>query len=152
MRGAARRTSRRATRRVALVQLTLRPMELDIVVAMKAFLGRRVRLHVARSKHVVGTAATEAAAEIRGKVGNGSSRGGILVIGLNRRAGRGLGRRATLHCCFGGRCIGRRFETVAIGAVGAVGAVVVRCKLLKHEAHVAFVILNCTPTLDGKRL
>ena len=98
-------------------------------------------------KTMLGTAATKAAAEIRGTVTNRSTRGRVLVVCLDRRAGQWLGRLAPLHGFFGGRCIDRRFQMMTVGAVVAV---VVRRQFLKHEERVALVILNCIPSFGGK--
>ena len=73
---------------------------------MEAFLSCRVMLLRASPKHMFRTATTKTASEIRGIVINGSTRGRILVVCLDKRAGRWLGRKVTLHGFFGGRCIG----------------------------------------------
>ena len=143
------RASRRPIRRIASgrPRLHLRPIEFDIEIPMEAFLGCRVMFQRARPKCMFGTAAAEAAAEIRGTVTNGSARGRILVVRLNVRAGRWLGREVALHGFFGGRCMGRRVEVMAIGTVVAV---VLGRQFLEHQAHVALVVLNGVPSFGGK--
>ena len=86
--GKAGRTIRGPTRRVALPWLCLRPIEFCIEIPMEAFLSRRVQLHRApRAEDMIGAAAAEAAAEIRGMVGDESSRGRVLVACLDGLVG-----------------------------------------------------------------
>ena len=83
-------------RRVAsLGQIWLRPIELDVIIAvLEAFNGcRRGHFHRKRPKYLVSVAATEATSKIRGEVGiwfPRSGQGGMLIMCLDTRAGRGL--------------------------------------------------------------
>ena len=128
-------------------RLHLRPIEFHIEIPMEAFLGCRVMFQRARLEHMFGTAAAEAAAEVRGTVMNGSARGRILVVRLNARAGRWLGRKVALDCFFRGRCMGGR---VKVMTVGTVVAVVLGRQFLEHQAHVALVVLDGVPSFGGK--
>jgi hypothetical protein len=96
-RATRRRVARGTVGRLAVstwVLFALGSVELDIKISMKPFDGGRVHFHGARSEDVFGTAATKAAAEIRGEIADRStrcSRGRVLIISLNSRVWRGLG-------------------------------------------------------------
>lgn len=108
-RWAARRWWLRARRTIrglaALRPLLLGSVELDVEIAMESLDSGRIGFHGARSKDMFGTTATEATTEIRGEIADRSARGRrgrVLIISLNSRTGRGLGRRIALHGSFSG--------------------------------------------------
>jgi hypothetical protein len=84
----------------------IRPVELDVKIAMEARDGVRICFHWAGTEDMFVTTATKATAKLRwvvtDTVARGRRGGWMLIVGLDRRARRKFVVRVALHGRFGG--------------------------------------------------